>query len=166
MQLHALVKVDADAFTLLRCRMTEHVTDVTITAWARVIRVPQRLLKQVEADLKAAGCPPLAWYDALLELKRAGNAGLRPFQLQKEMLLEQYNLSRLLDRIVKSGLAERLATEADGRGQILKITADGRSLLRRMWPIYRAAIQKHFAERLDTRELAELGRILGKLRSP
>ena len=144
--------------------MTDATTDVTITAWARVIRVPQRLLKQVDADLKAAGCPPLAWYDALLELKRV-TAGLRPFQLQEQMLLEQYNLSRLLDRIVRSGFAERLAAAEDGRGQVLKITAEGRRLIRQMWPIYRAAIQKHFAERLDTKDIAELSRILGKLRS-
>ena len=144
--------------------MTDAATNVTITAWARVIRVPQRLLKQVDADLKAAGCPPLAWYDALLELKRV-TAGLRPFQLQEQMLLEQYNLSRLLDRIVRSGFAERLAAAEDGRGQVLKITAEGRKLIRQMWPIYRAAIQKHFAERLDTKDIAELSRILGELRS-
>ena len=145
--------------------MTDAASDVTITTWARVIRVPQRLLKQVDADLKAAGCPPLAWYDALLELKRAGTAGLRPFRLQEQMLLEQYNLSRLLDRIVRSGFAERLAAAEDGRGQVLKITAEGRRLIRQMWPIYRAAIQKHFVERLDTKDIAELSRILGKLRS-
>ena len=145
--------------------MTDNLPDETIAAWARVIRVPQSLLRQVEADLKAAGCPPLSWYDALLELKRAGSTGLRPFQLQEEMLLEQYNLSRLVDRIVRSGLAERLATEQDGRGQVLKITAEGRQLLRQMWPIYRAAIRKHFAEKLDRRDIAELARILVKLRS-
>ena len=81
------------------------------------------------------------------------------------MLLEQYNLSRLLDRIVRSGFAERLAAAEDGRGQVLKITAEGRRLIRQMWPIYRAAIQKHFVERLDTKDIAELSRILGKLRS-
>src|SRR5437867_5846045 len=107
--------------------MTQALPDEAITAWARTIRVPQKFLREVEADLKAAGYPPLAWYDALLELKRAGAEGLRPFQLQDQMLLEQYNLSRLLDRIVRSGYVERQASEADGRGQVLKITAESRN---------------------------------------
>ena len=80
------------------------------------------------------------------------------------MLLEQYNLSRLVDRIVRSGLAERLATEQDGRGQVLKITAEGRRLLKADRAC-RAAIRKRFAEKLDRRDIAELTRILVKLRS-
>ena len=35
------------------------------------MRVQSRVLDCVEQDLKKAGFPPLAWYDALLELSRA-----------------------------------------------------------------------------------------------
>src|SRR5512141_756644 len=40
-------------------------------AWIRLMRVQSRVLDAVEQDLKKAGFPPLAWYDALLELARA-----------------------------------------------------------------------------------------------
>ena len=40
-------------------------------AWIRLMRVQSRVLDAVEQDLKKAGFPPLAWYDALLELSRA-----------------------------------------------------------------------------------------------
>ena len=46
------------------------------------------------------GHPPLAWYDALLEIEKAGPDGLRPFELRKLLLLPQYGTSRLLDRMV------------------------------------------------------------------
>ncbi len=46
----------------------------------------------VEQDLKKAGFPPLAWYDALLELSRAQHP-LRPVELEKQMLLPQYSTS-------------------------------------------------------------------------
>ncbi len=128
------------------------------------MRVSQYLLIRVEADLKSAGLPPLSWYDALLELKRAGSKGLRPFQLQREMLLAQYNLSRLVERLVKASYVERLPSEVDGRGQILRITRSGRDLLRRMWPAYEAAIQEHFANGLDSRDFRELSRLLSKIR--
>jgi DNA-binding MarR family transcriptional regulator len=138
-------------------------SDDAILAWARLVRVSQAVLAKVEADLKAAGFPPLSWYDALLELRRAGPGGLRPYQLQGHLLLAQYNLSRLTDRLIKAGYVERHDCADDARGQLLKISAAGRGLLRRMWPAYRTAIAAHFADRLEADEIAAFGRLLGKL---
>jgi DNA-binding MarR family transcriptional regulator len=142
---------------------TSSPSEQSIVAWARLVRVSQNLLEAVEADLKAAGMPPLVWYDALLELRRNEPDGLRPFELQDRMLLAQYNLSRLLDRIVKAGYAERRPCPEDGRGHVLHVTAAGRDLLQAMWPPYRDAIARRFADRLDDGDAAELGRLLGKL---
>ncbi|MBB98894.1 MAG: MarR family transcriptional regulator [Rhodobacteraceae bacterium] len=139
-------------------------SDETVTAWARLVRISQAVLSKVEADLKAADLPPLSWYDALLELERARPDGLRPYQLQERMLLAQYNMSRLTDRLAKAGYIEREDCSDDGRGQILKIDSAGRGLLQRMWPVYRKAIAAHFAEKLDTDETAALSRMLIKLR--
>lgn len=137
--------------------------DLTISAWARLHRAGQHVLSAVEADLKTAGFPPLAWYDALLELKRAGKDGLRPLALQSHMLLAQYNMSRLLDRLERDGYIERRPCPDDARGQIVVITTAGRQLLKRMWPTYGAAIQRHFAERISAEEAACLAQLLGKL---
>lgn len=143
-----------------------HPSDQAITAWARLVRVSQGLLESVEADLKAAGMPQLVWYDVLLELRRAQPDGLRPFQLQERMLLAQYNLSRLLDRIVKSEYAVRVPCDDDGRGHVLQITGSGLELLQRMWPVYHEAIARHFAGKLETVEAIELARLLTKLQAP
>ena len=40
-------------------------------AWIRLMRVQSRVLDAVEQDLKKAGFPPLAWYDALHFSKRS-----------------------------------------------------------------------------------------------
>ena len=146
--------------------MTDSVIELSeaaVDAWARLVRVSQSVLSKVEADLKAAGFPPLCWYDALLALKRAEPTGLRPYQLQAQMLLAQYNLSRLTDRLVKAGYVERVVCEEDGRGQVLKITKEGRALLLRMWPAYRAAIAAHFADKLTAEETAMLTRLMDRL---
>jgi len=129
-----------------------------LVVWARFMRVSQAVLAAVEGDLKAAGFPPLGWYDALLELRRVEPEGLRPFELQHRMLLAQYNLSRLLDRLVQAGYARRSPCPEDGRGQIVMITEKGRALLDAMWPTYRSAVGRHFADRLTaemTRALCE-----------
>jgi len=134
-----------------------------VTAWARLVRVSQALLGAVETDLKAAGLPSLAWYDALLELSRAGSKGLRPYELQQAMLLAQYNVSRLADRLVAAGYVERRPCAEDGRGYVLRITAAGRAMQRRMWPVYRAAIARHFARKLGHGEAEALALILSHL---
>ncbi len=76
-------------------------------AWIRLMRIQSRVLDAVEQDLKKAGFPPVAWYNALLELSRAPGGELRPVELEKQMLLPQYSTSRLIDRLVDEGLALR-----------------------------------------------------------
>lgn len=136
-----------------------------VTAWARLLRVGQAMLAAADAELRAKGFPPLAWYDALLELKRAGSAGLRPYELQREMLLAQYNVSRLIDRLVAAGYVERRTASADRRGQVLTITPTGMAMLTEMWPAYRSIIRTAFGDRLDDGEFAVLNDILAKLGS-
>jgi DNA-binding MarR family transcriptional regulator len=129
------------------------------------MRISQNVLEMVEGDLKAAGFPPLAWYDALLELRRVEPEGLRQFELQRHMLLAQYNMSRLIDRLVEARLVRRQPCPQDGRGQVIYITEKGRALIDAMWPAYRAAIAAHFGDRLDERQAEVLAGILESLRS-
>src|SRR3977135_1456940 len=76
-------------------------------AWIRLMRIRSRVLDAVELDLKKAGFPPLAWYDALLELSRAPSGEMRPVELEKQMLKQQYSTSRLIDRLVGGGRGAR-----------------------------------------------------------
>ncbi len=138
-------------------------SEAVIRAWIRLIRAQQAVLAAVEADLESGGFPPLGWYDVLLELSRADGDGLRPFALEQKLLLAQYNLSRLLDRLEKAGYIQRKACPEDGRGQIVALTASGRALVKRMWPAYRAAIARHVGAKLDEDQAVRLGALLGKL---
>lgn len=141
-------------------------SESVVRAWTRLERAHRAALATVESRLKAAGLPPLAWYDVLLELERAGEAGLRPFELQKAMLLAQYNLSRLIDRLDARGYVVRTASEQDGRGQVLAITATGRAMRRKIWPVYAAAIEAAVGARLSEREARALGDLLERLYVP
>jgi DNA-binding MarR family transcriptional regulator len=134
-----------------------------VLAWAKLVRVHQVLLAAVERDLRAAGQPPLAWYDALLELARAPEGRLRPFELERRMLLAQYNLSRLLDRLERKGLVAREPCFEDGRGQWVVITAAGRERQRAMWPVYAASIQGHVGAKLADADADLLAKLLDRL---
>lgn len=134
----------------------------TIAAWTRLVTASRVLLDRIEAALKAEGLPPLGWYDALWELERA-EAGLRPFELQERLLLPQYGMSRLLDRLVTAGLVERLAVEEDGRGQRVRITTQGRDTRGRMWPVYAAELCRLVEVPLRQGEAEALAASLGRL---
>ena len=138
-------------------------SEAVIRAWTRLNRAQQATLSAVEAELEDAGFPPLGWYDVLLELSRVDDGCMRPFALEQKLLLAQYNLSRLLDRLEKAGYVHRKSCPEDGRGQVVVLTSSGRALVKRMWPAYRAAIARHVGARLNEDEAVRLGVLLGKL---
>lgn len=143
--------------------MTRPPSDAVTRAWIQLIRARDSVLGAIERDLKAADCPPLAWYDVLLELTRAPAGRLRPFEIERETLLAQYNLSRLLDRLEKEGLVGREPCDDDGRGQWVVITAAGRAMQARIWKVYARAIQEHVGEKLDDRTARTLADLLDRL---
>ena len=75
------------------------------------------------------------------------------------MLLPQYNVSRLVDRLEVAGYALRRPHPHDGRGQVLQITEAGTDLIKRMWDVYGHTIAENFALKLkegDAEKLAGL----------
>jgi DNA-binding MarR family transcriptional regulator len=142
--------------------MDDNPSRPVILAWARLVKSQQQALAAVEAELKAAGYPPLEWYDILLELQRE-ESGIRPVELESRLLLAQHNISRLVDRLQKAGHVERRRCKEDRRGQFVAITDSGRLLLQAMWPAYRAAIQQHVGKHFNDQEAASLAALLGRL---
>jgi DNA-binding MarR family transcriptional regulator len=142
--------------------MSRNPSDAAVKAWARLVRARDKVLGAIERDLKAGGCPPLAWYDVLLELTRAPEGRLRPFEIERETLLAQYNLSRLLDRLETEGMIVREPCETDARGQWVVITEQGRAAQARTWKVYARSIQKHVGEKLGDKAAA-LAELLGPL---
>ncbi len=140
-----------------------HISPKKIDAWIALVRAQQGLLKSIETALKNAGLPQLSWYDVLLELSRPGVDGLRPMELEKRLLLPQYGMSRLLDRLEKAGLIARIKAPEDGRGQIIRITDTGRDMQAKMWPVYATALNVAFAQKLSVKEADQLRAVLCKL---
>jgi len=70
-------------------------------AWMGLIKAQQHLTGKVEEKLKKNGLPPYSWYDVLLELDKAPGGSLRLNELGKKVLLNKYNVTRLIDRLEK-----------------------------------------------------------------
>jgi DNA-binding MarR family transcriptional regulator len=137
-------------------------SDAGQRAWSHFLGAHAMAIRAVEARLKAADLPPLGWYDVLLELERAGGT-LRIGELGERLVIEPYNMTRLVDRLLKRGLIARERAEDDRRGALVSLTAEGAAMRSRMWPVYRRAIDEKFAAALDEADAEALTRALKKV---
>lgn len=137
---------------------------MTLLAWTRLLRAADLASQHCAVTLRAAGLPPPEWYAVLLALERGGPQ--RPRALQATLATEQYALSRLLDRIVRAGLATRTPCPDDARGHTLDLTEAGKGMRSAMWPVYAEAIERAFGARLHEEGRAALAGLLGPLAEP
>jgi DNA-binding MarR family transcriptional regulator len=133
------------------------------SVWALFLTVHAVLVEAIEVRLASAGLPPLAWYDVLWALERAGDRRLRMHELADMSVISRSNLTRLVDRLESVGLVERERAEEDRRGAFAVVTAEGRAMRRKMWPVYSAAIRELFEEHIDEREAAQMGGSLRRI---
>jgi DNA-binding MarR family transcriptional regulator len=143
--------------------MMDDVSNEVISAWTRTVRLLHRVSHAVELDLKRSGLPPVIWNDALLELAQAPAGTMRSIELERRIVLRQYSLSRLINRLVESGLVERRPCEDDKRGLCVAITPAGRDLQKRSSRAYSTAVKRCVGAALSDADLVRLSDIFGRL---
>lgn len=121
-------------------------------AWARFVTAHALLLERMEGALAQAELPSLAWYDVLWILENAPQGRLRMADLAHRAVLSRSNVTRLTDRMESAGLVARSDCPVDGRGTVCELTAKGRALRAKMWPVYRRQIDLLFGKHLEARE--------------
>jgi DNA-binding MarR family transcriptional regulator len=131
--------------------------DEALAAWRAFLNAHAAVTRRISADLGAAGLPDLTWYDALWTLYRAPGRSLRVNELARAVVLSPTAMSRFVDRLEAAGCVRRTPDPDDRRALRVVITEEGITLLRRMWPVYEAGIERHFA--------TFLGRSAGRTRA-
>jgi DNA-binding MarR family transcriptional regulator len=144
------------------CMATKLSTD-HLDAWRALLNAHASVVGAAEEALGRAGLPPLSWYDLLWALERAPERKRRFGELAGDLTISRGGLTKLADRLERAGLLARAPCETDGRGQYAVITSEGRALLRRMWPVYEAALRPH-VEQLVSGEAATLADLLDRVR--
>src|SRR5919201_2367484 len=91
-------------------------------AWRGLLRVHDHLTRTLDAELTSAHQLPLPSYEVLLFLARAENGRLRMSELADSVLLSRSGLTRLVDRLEREGLLERVRCRHDARGLFAAIT--------------------------------------------
>jgi DNA-binding MarR family transcriptional regulator len=130
--------------------MTRLEEDEVLDAWRAFLTAHAHVTRAISRDLAAAGLPDLSWYDLLWAIYRHPDRRLRVNELAREVVLSPTAMSRFVDRVEAAGYVRREPDPADRRALQVAITNEGVSLLRRMWPVYEAGIERHFAEFLGS----------------
>jgi len=132
-------------------------------AWARFVTAQALLLERIESAFAEAGLPPLAWYDVLWILENEAHGRLRMHDLARKAVVSRSNVTRLTDRMEKAGLVARSDCPEDGRGTVCELTARGRALRAKMWPVYRKQIDALFGRHLAGREAEAMAETFDKM---
>lgn len=143
--------------------MYRELTKAETKAWTGFIKAQQLLIDKVEEKLKKKHFPSLSWYDVLWELEKSAEGSLRLNDIGKKVLLNKYNVTRLIDRMEKEGLVSREACPIDGRGVFACITPKGRKLRKRMWPVYKKAIEENFVSYFNKNELEQISKLMERI---
>jgi DNA-binding MarR family transcriptional regulator len=129
-----------------------------LAAWRGFLRLHAALAKSLDDELQAAHGLPLTSYEVLVVLKAAPGGKLRMAELADRVLLSRSGMTRLVDRLVRSGLIERDTCTDDGRGAYAVLTARGDALLAQARPTHLDGVRERFLSHFEPDELETLGR--------
>ncbi len=134
-----------------------------LASWRAFLRAHAVITRALEVELVAEQALSLAAYDVLVQLVEAPQHQLRMTELADAVLLSRSGVTRLVDRLERTGLVSRCPVEHDGRGVAARITDAGFARLKQASRTHLAGVARHFADRLDADDLATLQRISRRL---
>src|SRR5882757_6453494 len=128
-----------------------------LRAWRGMLRAHAALAKALDAQLEAAHGLQLSSYEVLMYLADAEDERMRMCDLASSILLSRSGLTRLVDRLQREGLLERVACHDDARGAFAKLTPLGRERLSAARVTHLAGVRAMFLDLFTPEELELLG---------
>jgi DNA-binding MarR family transcriptional regulator len=131
--------------------------DRELSAWRGMLRTHAILVKRLDAELEAAHGLALTSYEVLLNLAHAEAGQMRMCDIADSVLLSRSGLTRLVDRLERSALVERVSCESDARGAFARLTPAGVETFRAAQRTHLEGVRRHFLSHFTTDELDVLG---------
>ena len=120
------------------------------------------LERKITQFLAPCGLSPVKM-NALLMIKHiGGREGLPQVDIGTRMIVSAGNITRLIDRLEKEKLVERVSKSGDKRVKIIRITKKASDLLDRVWPVYKKQVEKIIS--LSSMDVIKAGNLLSGLR--
>ncbi|MDD5455218.1 MAG: MarR family transcriptional regulator [Candidatus Ratteibacteria bacterium] len=104
----------------------------------------------------------LAKFNALMVIEHQGKEkGLSQIEIGKLLIVTASNITRLIDKLEKEKLIERVSQKGDRRINLVRITQKGTDLLEEIWPGYCAKI-KELTTHMNKKELSRISGLILK----
>jgi DNA-binding MarR family transcriptional regulator len=141
-------------------------SDDEIRAWQGLLHAHQRVIRVLDAELRAEHSMSLAEYDVLLRLARAPDRALKMSDLAKRVMMSPSGLTRVIDRLCGAGLVTRERIEEDARVMLARLTQSGRQRLRAAAQTHLRGIRQHYTSLLSPSQLRSVGAGLEQIAGP
>ena len=138
-------------------RQARLLTADELRAWRGMLRAHAALAKALDVQLEAEHGLQLSSYEVLMYLADAEDERMRMCDLASTILLSRSGLTRLVDRLQREGLLERVACADDARGAFAKLTPLGRERLAAARVTHLAGVRAMFLDLFTPAELEMLG---------
>ncbi|BCB78660.1 MarR family winged helix-turn-helix transcriptional regulator [Phytohabitans flavus] len=143
--------------------MAEPLTPTEMVGWRAYIESSQRLMTQLEEDLRADSGLTFNDYHVLVLLSEAPGQRLRMGELASRLVFSPSRLTYQIGSMEKRGLVARESCPDDRRGSEAVLTAEGLRALREAAPHHLRSVRANFMDDLDEAEIAVLTRVFTRL---
>ena len=133
-------------------------------AWGGFLHTYKLTCAVLDAELERELGLSLSSYEVLLKLISAPGRRMRMSELAEAVLLTRSGMTRLVDRLERDGLVERVPCPNDGRGLHCALTESGAELFERAQPIHLEGVRARFLSPLKKSQQRALGEIWDALR--
>ncbi|MEV0803247.1 MarR family transcriptional regulator [Kribbella sp. NPDC050281] len=134
-------------------------------AWRALARAVLVIPRVLDADLLQKEGLNVTEYNVLMNLSEAPERSLRMRELANYVSITMSGLTRVVERLERQGLVERVRAAADGRGQVTVLTPDGLKRLQKAWPVHLASVRRNVIDHLQGVDLEALTTALTEVAS-
>ena len=149
---------------VMSTKTSESPVRLAAETWESLFRAQVAVMRRLQAGPAFKGLA-INEYDVLFTLSRCPSGWLRQNELNDHVLLSQSSLSRLVERLEKRGLVERMPAPDDGRGVLVRLTEAGWELQKQIGREHVRDIANLVGPALTAAEQRELLRLTEKLRA-
>ncbi|WP_216359097.1 MarR family winged helix-turn-helix transcriptional regulator [Arthrobacter globiformis] len=133
-----------------------------VEIWRSVMEVHAAVLQEIEKELQKNHGLTAREFDALVNIP---DDGVKMKDLVHRILLSQSAVSRLIDRLQQRKLVTKAEVPGDSRVALLRLTDEGRIILRAAARSNATAVDRALSSRLNNTEMMTLGNLMDKIRN-
>jgi DNA-binding MarR family transcriptional regulator len=134
--------------------MSRAETRLANESWEALFRAQVVLFRSFAADDVWAQVSQTE-YDVLYALSKAGT-GLSMVEINRDILMTQGGISRLVARLEQRGLVERCADPADARAALISLTPEGVRVQQSVGRVHAAAVTAAMTRALTSEQMVQL----------